>query len=95
MLASVAVLALMAYWAFFSFVMLLVRCGDTCSNDADAAHWRYTAQFVLAVGSCLAGVVGVALGFAPRFRRAALGFGAVALAGALAWVLWVIGFGAF
>lgn len=77
MLASVAVLALMAYWAFFSFVMLLVRCGDTCSNDADAAHWRYTAQFVLAVGSCLAGVVGVAL------------------AGALAWVLWVIGFGAF
>lgn len=93
--ASVAALALIAYWAFFSFVMLLIRCGDNCSSDAEAAHWRYTAQFVLAAGSCLVGVVGLALGFAPRLRRAALGLGAVALAGAVAWVLWVIGFGAF
>lgn len=81
------------YWLLFSLFLAVIRCGDNCGG-ADAEHWRWTTQFVLAAMGGGLGVVALVLGFTSRARvhRVLL---LVSLGCALAWVFWVLGLGGF
>jgi len=94
-LMSLAAVAGLGYWVLFSFVLALIQCGDTCDGaDASAGHWRWTAQFMIAAVGAVSGVIASVLGFTSRarmYRRFLL----VSLGCVLAWLAWVLGFGAF
>lgn len=90
---SVAAAAGLMYLLLISVVLATVKCGDSC-NAGDADHWRWRAQLMLAAPSVLLGVAALALGFTTRN----LAYRSVLVASLgllLAWLVWVVGFGAF
>jgi hypothetical protein len=92
-LFTLAASAGIAYWLLISSVLTAIKCGDTCGG-ADAEHWRYTAQFVLAALGSMLGMIALALGFTAKARAYRV-FLVVSLGCALAWIAWVVGLGDF
>lgn len=92
---SFAAIVGLAYLLLISVVLAATKCGDECDGaTVGPEHWQWTAQLVLAVAGFLLGAVALGPGFTSKAR----GYRAV-VAGAvvcvLAWLVWVIGFGAF
>ena len=83
----------LAYLLLVSILLATVKCGDTCGGS-DTEHWRWTAQFVLAVMVVAMGAAALVLGFTSRTRtyRALL---VLSIGSVLAWMVWVLGFGDF
>lgn len=92
---SLAALIGLAYLLLISVVLAAVKCGDGCEGAAvGPEHWQWTAQVVLAVVGAVSGAVALALGFTSK----ALAYRAllvVSLVCVVAWLTWVLGFGAF
>lgn len=85
----------LAYLLVVSIVLAATKCGDGCEGAAvGPEHWQWTAQLVLAAAAAVTGAIGMALGSASRTvaSRALL---AVSVLSALAWLVWVLGFGTF
>lgn len=93
---SVVALGVLGYWTLFSFALFAIGCSDDhCSGGVwSQDRWRYTAQFLVVAPAAAAGAAGLALGFTRRRALATRLLLASAAVG-LAWLVVVLGFGAF
>ena len=64
---SLAAGAGLAYLLLVSLFIAVIKCDDNCGG-ADADHWRWTAQFVLAAVGSVLGVAALVLGFTSKTR---------------------------
>lgn len=92
---SLAAFVGLAYMLLISVVLAAIRCGDSCDGAVvGPEHWQWTAQLVLAAVGSVVGSAALVLGFTSKAHlyRTVL---VVSLVCVLAWLLWVLGFGAF
>lgn len=92
---SLAAFVGLAYMLLISVVLAAIKCGDSCDGAVvGPEHWQWTTQLVLAAVGSVLGATALVLGFTAKvlLYRALL---VLSLVCALAWLLWVLGFGAF
>lgn len=92
---SLAAFVGLAYLLLISVVLAAITCGDSCDGAVvGPEHWQWTGQLVLAAAGCVLGATALVLGFTSKtllYRALVVG----SLVCVLAWLLWVLGFGAF
>ena len=92
---SLAAFVGLAYMLLISVVLAAIKCGDNCDGAVvGPEHWQWTTQLVLAAVGSVLGATALVLGFTAKVLvyRALL---VLSLVCVLAWLLWVLGFGAF
>ena len=92
---SLAAVVGLGYLLLISVALAAIKCGDGCDGAiVGPEHWQWTAQLVLATAGVVSGAVALALGFTSK-TVAYRGLSVVSLVCVLAWLAWVVGFGAF